>query len=247
MLKKLGVDVRSKSEIPPKRLYDVDDHYFDNIDCENKAYFLGILFADGNVRPDRPEISIGLQECDCELLEKLNRFIHKDRPLLYLNRDVKYPTWQNQYKLYISSRHMVNTVANYGLIPKKSLVKKFPEILLKSNDENIIRHFIRGYFDGNGSIGIYKSGDHGCIRMLFSISTSHDMCDDLKYIFDKFLNVKSYVKLKNNISSIHVYDQKSISIVLNWLYNSATIYLKRKYKIYKEFQNIHYKFVKIEK
>ena len=44
--------------------------YFENIDSEDKAYWLGFLFADGSVAKDRDRISVALAEKDKFHIEK---------------------------------------------------------------------------------------------------------------------------------------------------------------------------------
>ena len=68
-LKESGIIIRQKGE--DLRKYPLNEHYFDNIDCEDKAYFLGLLFADGcNHRDNKYKITISLQEEDKEILSK---------------------------------------------------------------------------------------------------------------------------------------------------------------------------------
>lgn len=236
-LKRNGATLRKQTSV---RQYEVNDHFFDIIDTEEKAYFLGILLADGNVRSDHPEISLGLQEEDKPLLEKLNRFVHPERPLLYLNRDIKYPNWKNQWKLYISSQYMKDTVAKYGLIPKKSLIKTFPQVILDSN-EDIIRHFIRGYFDGNGSIGIYPSGDSGSVKFTFCITSTESMCKSLQDVFQIILDIQSSIKPHTKVFNVIIYDQIMIFKIMKWFYKDATIYMNRKHEIYENALKIKYK------
>ena len=53
----------------------------------------------------------------------------------------------------VNSPHLINTLISYGCTPKKSLTLKFPDISIFKNMD-LIRHFIRGYFDGDGSVFI---------------------------------------------------------------------------------------------
>ena len=57
LLQKNNVSIRSRNEqnkYSPQnqRKYFINDNYFDNIDCEDKAYLLGFLAADGSIQPD---------------------------------------------------------------------------------------------------------------------------------------------------------------------------------------------------
>lgn len=69
IMRKNGVKIRSLSEC--HRTYKVVEDYFDNIDSEAKAYFLGLLYADGNLSSEegRNCIKITLQKKDDDIRE----------------------------------------------------------------------------------------------------------------------------------------------------------------------------------
>ena len=77
ILDKLNID-RDTSRY---RKYSLDINYFDVIDTQDKAYILGLLYADGNVSLNKCTISLSLQESDMEILEKMNICLGYDRPL----------------------------------------------------------------------------------------------------------------------------------------------------------------------
>jgi intein/homing endonuclease len=58
----------------------------------------------------------------------------------------------------VQSKHLWNVLNSYGCVPKKSLILKFPSISIFDN-KNLIVHFIRGYFDGDGCIS-YGNKSH---------------------------------------------------------------------------------------
>ena len=61
-------------------------------------------------------------------------------------------------KWIVQNKHLWNILNSYGCTPRKSLTLKFPDIkIFKSKD--LIRHFIRGYFDGDGCIS-FSNKDH---------------------------------------------------------------------------------------
>lgn len=223
-----------------KRKYDVNDHFFDVINTEEKAYFFGLLYADGNVNSKTPSITIKLQECDKHIIETLNKYISTDRPLVFIPKQNE--NWENAYLLTIRSNHMKSVLVSYGMVPAKSLVKKFPEVILNS-DEDIIRHFIRGYFDGNGFIGIYNNRNDTGKYVSMCISTTLEMCSSIAQIYKQYLNIDSYIDKTNksndtNNYKIWVYGRDRILIVLDWFYKDATTFMDRKYKLYKDAVNL---------
>jgi len=132
------------------RKYSLNDNYFDVIDTEEKAYFLGLLYADGCNLFDKNNnvTTISLQEKDVKILERFNYEIKSDRPLefMYKNND----NHQNQYRLTMCSEQISTNLSLLGCTPRKSLTLKFPTEEQVPN--HLIQHFIRGYFDGDGCI-----------------------------------------------------------------------------------------------
>lgn len=101
-LKKNGIKLRSLSDA--LRKYDLDKNYFDNIDTPNKAYILGFLYADGNVRKDKYVMQITLQEEDKHILEKFKIELNTNRPLYF--KESKNKNIKNTYTLVINNKHM---------------------------------------------------------------------------------------------------------------------------------------------
>lgn len=156
-LKKLGINPRGRSQA--KRTYDVVEDFFDLINTQEKAYLLGILYADGCNSTEISCIRLILGEQDYDLLQRLCKLIYKcDRPLLkrkgklftdngkeYLRKD--------SYCLAISNKHISQQLESYGLVKAKSLKVTFPTCI----PDNLLSHFVRGYFDGDGSLS-FSSG-----------------------------------------------------------------------------------------
>ena len=113
-------------------------HIFDSIDNEEKAYWLGFLFADGYVSLKTNLIELSLQLNDKNHLEKFKLFI-----------SAKQNITEDSFRcrITISNKHLKETLINLGCTPQKSNNIRFPKI-----DKNLYPYFIRGYFDGDGSI-----------------------------------------------------------------------------------------------
>lgn len=73
-----------------RRKYTLDEHYFDIIDTQDKAYYLGLLFSDGCNNICRYAVRIGLQERDKEILEKFSYDIKTNRPLRFIKTSDSY-------------------------------------------------------------------------------------------------------------------------------------------------------------
>ena len=126
------------------------ENYFENIDDEFKAYFLGLIITDGcihNTKGKQSLISITLNEKDKYLLDAFKKHIKSNKNITYDGRGC--------CQITILSNKMVNDLKQYGLIPNKSLKTVFP-----SNIPNhLYPHLIRGMIDGDGSIAFYARKD----------------------------------------------------------------------------------------
>ena len=127
------------------RKYDVNDSYFDQIDTEEKAYFLGLLYADGCNRKTKwkaKTISISLIDSDKEIIQKLKEAIQYTGPLYNNKTGSKSKT--NSCTLKVNSVYMSRALTNAGCMMNKTFNLKFP------TEEQIpsclIHHFVRRIF-----------------------------------------------------------------------------------------------------
>ena len=198
-----------------------DENVFDIIDTEEKAYWLGFVFADGNISSHTPnkkhtykfELSLALK--DKNHLYKFNSFMN------YKGNNVKCDSYRCRW--YIGNKHLWETLNSYGCTPKKSLTLNFPdENIFKSKD--LIRHFIRGYFDGDGCIICTNK-----TRSINLLGTPNflTMCQ-------KHFNVYNILHKNHNSSLTVRFDTfgKTAYKIAEFLYKDSTIYLDRKYTKY---------------
>ena len=128
--------------------YDVNESYFETIDTSEKAYWLGFIAADGCVMNNVGNrlLTITLANKDKDHLELFKKCIQSN----HLIHDRKYGGCQ----LDITREKMVRDLIKHGIVPRKSLVLKPPKLL-----NRFISHWIRGYFDGDGSISNCANGN----------------------------------------------------------------------------------------
>lgn len=210
------------------RKYFVKQDFFENIDTEEKAYFLGFLYADGNVYVSdngvKSNISLGLIESDKEILDKLNLLIDNKRKLVYIKpklKRIKNKSFisKGQYRLDINSLKMSKDLINQGCFPKKSLTLKFPTE--EQVPKELIFHFIRGYFDGDGWLGIENG----------SICGTESFVISLKNILSNY-NIKSFIRKRTNIYEL-IINGIQFRNFLKLIYLKSTIYLNRKFNLFK--------------
>jgi hypothetical protein len=217
--------VRTDSNKFKRKHKTVKEDYFDIIDTQEKAYFLGLMFADGNNRIGTASIS--LQERDREILEKFSIAIFDEVILTF--RDCSHKSnHQNHYRFRIHNQKMCLRLEKLGCVPAKSLILKWPQWLI---DPDLQRHFIRGYFDGDGTV--YCRKETNCYG--FGIISTNDFCKNVDRVVNQQIQIYFGYEMPwaNGITTdISVYGNRNIFKILNWLYKDATIYLERKYQKY---------------
>ena len=118
---------------------------FETIDTEEKAYWLGFLYADGSVGSTDNRIELGLAEKDLKQIEKFKNFIG-------IPNKISYRATSKSYRYTFKSIPCKTDLIKQGCVPKKSLILKFPT--KEQVPQDLIKHFIRGFFDGDGCISI---------------------------------------------------------------------------------------------
>jgi intein-encoded DNA endonuclease-like protein len=198
----------------PERKITVDDNGF-NILNKSSCYWAGFIAADGNVLGNQLNITLGLK--DFTHLKKFKNFIKLSGSPVFVRSD--------RCSVRFRSKQIVSDLEKYfKIVPNKSLIIQPP------NDLNIelSRHFVRGYFDGDGCFSVnLKTGN-----MIFEIySGSYKM---LEWILNNIknipINTKTTVKCKvGNTYRIGIYGNKQIKTVMDWLYEDCnTDFLDRK-------------------
>src|SRR5258706_2989612 len=132
--------IRKSRKVPYPRKYPINESFFEKIDSEEKAYFLGLLFADGTNSIKKTEVKLALGEIDKHILSRLNNFFQPTKPLYFQKSKLGR---QNLYKLIINSKKISYRLNDLGIVPNKTHKLIFPKYL----DNNLLKHFIRGYFD----------------------------------------------------------------------------------------------------
>lgn len=213
----------------------IDVHYFDDIDTREKAYYFGLLYADGCNEIYKSTVTISLEENDKHILESLREALGIDMELKYIDytkvKNKKYSS-KNQYKLSIYSSEICKQLNSKGLIMNKSLNLKYPESL----DDKYFKDFFRGYFDGNGSFSLSKLKS-GKLQSVFSITSTYSFCKSMREKLLQELDIPGGgiydSSCHNNITSVLTFSgNRQVKTILDWLYDDSEVYLERKYQKY---------------
>lgn len=201
---------------------DLDEHYFDVINTEAKAYFLGLIITDGcihNTKGKQPLVSLTLQENDKYILESFKQEIRSNKVVTTDGRGCA--------EINILSRVMVNSLRKYGITERKSLNTVFPKLIPKEH----YPHLIRGILDGDGSVSFYARRGRKChVKAIrFCQGNEQFLKDIVDCLFENCnaTKINTYQE-KENLWSIAYRKDDSLIKIIKYLYEKASIYLTRK-------------------
>jgi len=194
------------------RIYNFDTNYFRIIDNEEKAYWLGFIYADGNLY--KSTFTMKLNKKDKEHIILFKTHIKGEQPI----KDVNI----NKAFIQITSKEIARQLNNLGVMPRKTFKIQMPVLR-----EDLYNDFIRGYFDGDGCIYVTKK------YHTFSMYTaSNSFKESMKDFFIKNLDIKLSGN-KNNLSKGKASD---IVKIYHFLYDKPEIvFLDRKKEKFEKF------------
>jgi intein/homing endonuclease len=206
------------------RRYSVDETFFENVDTQEKAYILGWFYSDGNVRMDG-KIRIQIQEEDSYILDRIAKIMKYSGPLHDVPPPKKFPHRKSQKVLDIGRKTLASQLIRLGCQPNKSLILRFPDSNMVP--EYLLRHFVRGYFDGDGSARLRN-------RNLGISFTSTDIFLnelDRQVLTPMGIESKMYYRRKGkNSATLFINKQKYIKPMFQYMYQDSTIHLDRKFQ-----------------
>lgn len=219
-----------------RRKYTLNEFFFEKIDSEAKAYCLGMLSADGCNSENRGQIALYLEQSDSEILEKMKEKMGINGPILIRGA---IGAQKPQRGLVFTSHKMSRDLAILGCVQRKSLVLEFPTE--GQVPKALLKHYIRGYFDGDGSLSNSKRGkDNHLSRYRIVIASSTAFCLKLRDFIELGLFLKtSFQTITESglTSAVAINGQEDVHAFMSWLYEDATIFMKRKHDKFLEFEN----------
>lgn len=229
------------------RKYTLNESFFEKIDSEEKAYVLGFTYADGNNKTQGSGLMFTLSAEDAEILEKIKKALNSNAKIIITER-MGY-TLGNVAHIDFNSHKISKDLIDKGAPPNKTYKIVFPFFL----SENLIPHFIRGYFDGDGCIwngkrkkmfvkdSTSKRGYKNRIvhNVKFTFTSNENFILGLQNILVEklgFKKTKLYYRHKNNqnIATLEYSGRGNIKKLYDYMYKDATIFLERKFKKFNE-------------
>ena len=198
--------------------YSVDETYFDVIDTPDKAYILGLLYADGCNHPETKLITLELQIDDYELLQQINNAFHNTRPIMITDCTKSKNRKKDTATIKLFSEHLSKRAIELNLVPRKSLILDFPYWM----DKELIPYMLRGYIDGDGWIQKHRIG----------FMSTDKFCEGVKEYFDS-MGLECHIRdLKRHYNAhtktFDITNRNNIIPLTNMMFSDGNIFMKRK-------------------
>jgi hypothetical protein len=204
-----------------------NEFFFDDINTEEKAYWLGFIYADGYLAQPRT-IGIELKSIDQNHLIKFKKSLEAEHDVKIYIKNSTFGVQEN-CRIAVSSKHMFNILLGYFGSHRKTFEGHFPVI----QNQKLMPHLIRGFFDGDGSLSwTKKDNEHIISPQISFIGTKKSMLLIEELSGFKWNWSQRHPERKNNNYQINCGRVNDCINFLNYMYKDSIVYLDRKYEKY---------------
>lgn len=231
-------NVKMRNNKQNNRKYYINHDFFEEINTEEKAYWLGFIYADGYVT-SKNHLGVVLSHKDKKYLFKLRKSLESNYPIHdYIPKKNSFNTGKYS-RLLVTSDKIKLDLVKQGVVENKTNILKPPVI-----KEELHGHFIRGYFDGDGSLTATlrkRKTTNDYMDYAVKILGTEEILDFIKEYIEKngIAKINKYHKRKEDqvVSSLELTGNKQVEKFLDMIYKDSTIYLERKYKRYNKLKH----------
>lgn len=204
---------------------------FDKIDTEEKAYWLGFILADGGVRKHKSGstyLKLALSNKDEEHLKKFKKFLNVNNKISkYKVRSSQ--TSEKRYEVcefQIGKKEITSSLEQYGIVPNKTFSISLPKV-----PKELVRHLIRGIWDGDGSV-LYAANKKYPNNYFprVQLCGNKQILDAVQEVFKKELDINPSKLSKNSSIFLFRKETRNAKKIIEFLYKDSNIYLDRKYQ-----------------
>jgi hypothetical protein len=185
--------------------HTLDDAYFSSIETQEQAYWLGFIYADGHVGP---------RHVDLQLSDKDHEHILRFRDVLGSSYEPK-DTQNGRTRVVLSSKRMADDLRALGIKTQMRIPDMSPDL---------VRHFVRGLFDGDGSAWKYMPAGRTKWRYMAEFLGTERMVREIADL----LGLRARPKLGRGIHRVMGSSVADLAALYEYLYDGATVYLERK-------------------
>lgn len=216
--------------------YSKNEQVFKNINIET-AYILGLFAADGNIKGTR--FSICLNHKDKDLLLSIRQILGSSAPLKFIpSRKNKHGILSNDmWALSVCSKILTESIKDLGFVENKTS----HGFNLPNWEDRLVWHFIRGYFDGDGSYCHRSSPKKTSNKMYMSKTYTISFCSktnicllQIMQFLEKFgIRSSVYIYKKKDVYYLSITGLKNVKLCYTHLYTNASIFMLRKKEKFK--------------
>lgn len=219
-----GIQQRAAPE--RNRLYRLNPHVFDAIDNETAAYWWGFIYADGCV--SRRTLTTTLHRKDRDHLARLRDFMRATSPIVDIMANDGMGSKTPQSRVDFTDRDMASRLRALGILPHRP---RF-DLVTANLPDNLRQHWIRGFFDGDGSARKANNTRGG--SLVFCGQRS--LLEWIRAVFAECVgtNPNLAVTACNHSSICYYYisGNRQARNAAAYMYDGATIWLPRKREVY---------------
>lgn len=200
-----------------------DEFFFDNIDTEEKAYWLGFFFADGYLTQSSNNLGIELKATEIKHLEKFRQTLQAEHTVKVYHKNSTFGP-QDNCRFVIGSKHMKAILLSYFGTVDKTHNGHLPKL----ENPQLIRHLIRGFFDGDGSISL-GSRPGGLVPFGLSFTGRKEVLEYIEEV-SGFIWSWSQRFPESGVDNYQISCGRVNDAInfLKYMYEDSTIYLDRK-------------------
>lgn len=228
-MKRMGISINKLVK------HSCDDDFFSKTN-ERSLYWVGFIAADGCVldTKTRKGLSIALNVNDKNHLEVFKEHLNATNPIGEYIVKASKPEWNDTKKaeIKITSPKLFDDLAKFNIVPRKSKIYTFPEWLVEHPQ---VHHFMRGYFDGDGSwyIGSSKKTD----QVFFSLRGTTEFLEVYRSVLERECGIpkrEKPIRVNGGVGVLEYGGNGVATKIRDFLYQEASVYLERKFDIVKD-------------
>ena len=228
---------------------EIRHNFFSSIETEIQAYLLGIIASDGSINLERHTVTLHINEIDKELFDLLKIISPNAYTQECKGTESKATTHgktvknKGSIRLSISSKILIEDLYKLGIEQNKTYKEMYiPEQI----PNNLIRHFIRGYFDGDGCITYSIRKPNPKNREInYRVSGRFEICAKLsnilidiqKHLSKYNINTNIHYDKRDDMYTLNVCSRNIIKNVYHYLYDNSNFYLSRKFNKFNYYVN----------
>lgn len=208
------------------RAYPCDERFFASIESEGQAYVLGLMYSDGCIYTTNGKKYLNFASKDRDQVETVRALLKSEHPL--------HNSGSGALSLIIGNATLYDDLERWGVSERKSW-KEYP---LPPLSDELYRHFVRGFFDGDGSVYHSKvqGGRYMYLGMSFHGGSFTFLSERRSLLIGQGIAAQRLHADKNNWR-LTVGTQGAVAWLARWMYHDATYRLQRKYDVVLRFYN----------